>query len=93
MMNELVHTHMTKNVITLNPDNTLAEARDIMLNKRIHHLPMVESKELVGMVTSWDFFKLGKSVDEYPAIKVSDVMTTRIATLDPDHISAQWRKY
>lgn len=89
MMNELVHTHMTTNVITLNPDNTLAEARDIMLNKRIHHLPIVEGKKLVGMVTSWDFFKLGKSVDEYQSIKVSEVMTTRIATLDPDqHLGA-----
>ena len=51
MMNELVHTHMTKDVITLGPDNTLGEAREIMLKKRIHHLPILDGKTLVGMVT------------------------------------------
>lgn len=89
MMNELVHSHMTKDVITLTPDNTLADVRDIMLNKHIHHIPIVEGKKLVGMVTSWDLFKLGKSAEEYAGMKVSEVMTRRVATLDPDqHLGA-----
>lgn len=89
MMNELVQTHMTKDVITLTPDNTLADVRDIMLNKHIHHIPILDGKKLVGMVTSWDLFKLGKSADEYAAMKVSEVMTRRVATLDPDqHLGA-----
>ena len=88
-MNELVHSHMTKDVITLTPDNTLADVRDIMLNKHIHHIPIVEGKKLVGMVTSWDLFKLGKSAEEYAGMKVSEVMTRRVATLDPDqHLGA-----
>lgn len=89
MMNELVQTHMTKDVVTLTPDNTLADVRDIMLSKHIHHIPILEGKKLVGMVTSWDLFKLGKSADEYAAMKVSEVMTRRVATLDPDqHLGA-----
>ncbi len=89
MMNESVQSHMTKDVITLNPDNTLAEARNIMLSKHIHHIPILEGKKLVGMVTSWDMFKLGKSADEYATMKVSEVMTKRVATLDPDqHLGA-----
>jgi len=89
MMNELVQTHMTKDVITLTPDNTLADVRDIMLSKHIHHIPILDGKKLVGMVTSWDLFKLGKSADEYAAMKVSEVMTRRVATLDPDqHLGA-----
>ena len=89
MMNELVQSHMTTNVITLNPDSTLGEARDILLKKRIHHIPIVEGKKLVGMVTSWDIFKLGKSADEYKSMKVSEIMTTKVATLDPDqHLGA-----
>jgi len=89
MMNELVHTHMTKDVITLGPDNTLGEVRDILINKHIHHIPVVEGKKLVGMVTSWDIFKLGKSVEEYKSIKISEVMTRKVATLDPDqHLGA-----
>ncbi len=89
MMNEFVPAIMTTDVITLGPDNTLGEARAILLNKRIHHLPIVEGKKLVGMVTSWDLFKLGKSAEEYADIKIRQVMTTRLATLDPgQHIGA-----
>lgn len=89
MMNEYVQAVMTSNVITLSPDDTLAEARKILLGKRIHHLPIVEGKKLVGLVTSWDLFKLGKSADEYGSMKCRDVMTTHIATLEPDqHLGA-----
>jgi CBS domain-containing protein len=89
MMNEPIHAHMTKDVITLKPDSTLGEAREIMLGKHIHHLPVLEGKRLVGMITSWDIFKLGKSVEEYAVIKARDVMTTRVATLEPDqHLGA-----
>ena len=89
MMNELVPAIMTTDVITLGPDNTLSEAREILLNKRIHHLPIVEGRKLVGMVTTWDIFKLGKSAEEYADMKIREIMTTRLATLDPDqHIGA-----
>lgn len=89
MMNEPIHAHMTKEVITLKPDSTLGEAREIMLKKRIHHLPVLEGKRLVGMITSWDMFKLGQSADEYSPIKVREVMTTKVATLEPDqHLGA-----
>ena len=89
MMNELVVSHMTKDVVTLNPDSTLGEAREILLTKHIHHIPIVEGKKLVGMVTSWDIFKLGKSVEEYQSMKVSEIMTKKVATLDPDqHLGA-----
>lgn len=89
MMNELVHTHMTKDVVTIQPDSTLGEAREILLKKRIHHLPVVDGKKLVGMVTSWDIFKLGKSVEEYQSMKARDIMTTKVATLEPyQHLGA-----
>ncbi len=89
MMNELVPVIMTTDVITLGPDNTLGEARSILLNTRIHHLPIVEGRKLVGMVTSWDIFKLGKSVAEYENMKIREIMTVRVATLDADqHIGA-----
>ena len=89
MMNEPIHAHMTKDVITLKPDSTLGEAREIMLGKHLHHLPVLEGKRLVGMITSWDIFKLGKSVEDYAGIKAREVMTTRVATLEPDqHLGA-----
>ena len=89
MMNERIHAHMTTDVVTLKPESTLGEAREIMLKKHIHHLPVLEGKRLVGMITSWDMFKLGKSVEDYEKMKASDVMTTKVATLEPDqHLGA-----
>ncbi len=89
MMNEYVTAIMTKEVITLTPDNYLEEARNLMIAKHIHHMPIVQNNKLVGMLTSWDFFKLGKATNELGSIKISEVMTTKIAALDPDqHIGA-----
>lgn len=89
MMNEFVREVMTKEVVTLRPDSTLGEAREILLAKRIHHLPVLEGKKLVGLVTSWDIFKLGQSVEDYKNTAVSQVMTRNIATLDQDqHLGA-----
>ena len=48
MMNELVSSTMTKNVITLTPEDTLDKVRDILLSKHIHHLPILEGRKLVG---------------------------------------------
>lgn len=60
-----------------------------MMSKHIHHVPIVEDNKLVGMITAWDMFKLGKSTAELAQIKLADVMTSKIAALEPDqHIGA-----
>lgn len=88
-MNERVHTIMTPNVLTLTPGSTLGEAREIFLTKHIHHIPVLDGKKLVGLITSWDIFKLGLSAVAYQDMRVSEVMSTHLATLDPDqHIGA-----
>jgi CBS domain-containing protein len=89
MMNEAISTIMSTQLITLTPEDTLGKAREILLSKRVHHLPVVEGKKLVGMVTSWDMFKLGLSAAEYQNTKVHEVMTRKLATLEPNqHIGA-----
>lgn len=89
MMNERIQTIMTSQVITLSPGDTLGQAREIFMSKHIHHLPIVDGKKLVGLVTSWDLFKLGLSAVAYQDMRVSEVMTTHLATLEPDqHIGA-----
>jgi CBS domain-containing protein len=89
MMNESLHTIMTSKVVTLTPSDTLGDAREIFTTKRIHHIPIVDGKKLVGLITSWDIFKLGLSAVAYQDMRVSEVMTTHLATLEPDqHIGA-----
>jgi CBS domain-containing protein len=89
MMNEPLRSIMTTKVITLTPESPLSEARKILLEKRVHHLPVVENKKLVGILTTWDLFKMGKAADDYEGMKTREVMTTHLATLNPDdHIGA-----
>ena len=83
MMNEPLSTIMTQKLITLTPHATLGEVRDIFVNKRIHHIPIQENGKLVGLITSWDVFKLGKSLEEYKDTLVAEVMTTKLAVLEP----------
>ena len=80
-MNELVTTIMTSELITVAPEDNLAKVYKIFRANRIHHLPVVEGKKLVGILTTYDLFKLEKSLIDYGDTLVKDVMTTKIATL------------
>jgi len=75
---------MSTNLITVHPKDKLTRVRDIFLNTRIHHLPVVDdSGDLVGLLTTYDLFKLNYTLDEYHAITADRVMTTRLAKLEP----------
>jgi CBS domain-containing protein len=84
MMNEKIRSIMTTDVITLAPQNTLGQARAILLQNGVHHLPVIDGGKLVGILTSYDMFKTGKSADQMKDIKVADVMSTHLSTLSPD---------
>ncbi len=45
---------MTKELITINPSNTLEEAADVMVNHKIKKLPVIERGRLVGIITATD---------------------------------------
>lgn len=84
MMNEPISSIMTTKLITVGKDDSLKTVAEIFRQKRIHHLPVVENEMLIGLVTTYDLFKLGKSSDQYDQVKVSEIMTTKLATLEPD---------
>ncbi len=48
---------MTKNPITVTPDNTIEECMNIMSGKRIRHLPVIEDNHLTGMISIGDVVK------------------------------------
>lgn len=50
---------MTRNVITVKPDDTIIHAAELMLNHKIGGLPVVDEKgHVVGMLTESDIFKM-----------------------------------
>ncbi|MDJ0812902.1 MAG: CBS domain-containing protein [Woeseiaceae bacterium] len=85
---------MSTDLVTLTPESTVADARNLMHTHRIHHLPVVEDKDnLVGLVTltnvlaATDSF-LRDADNRIPAreLAVKDIMVTDIATID-EHAS------
>jgi CBS domain-containing protein len=48
---------MSKPVITITPDDTVHDCMEIMTNKRIRHLPVVDKNRVVGMISIGDLVK------------------------------------
>lgn len=83
-MNENVETIMIKELITLSPDDTLEQVNDIFATKNIHHLPVVDRGRLVGLVTTFDMWKIKSTKSDYSHFLVKEIMTTKLAKLEPD---------
>jgi len=68
---------MTRQVVTVGPDCSIAEAAKILAEKGFDHLPVVdEQRRLVGIITSWD---IATSVGTGKT-RVSEIMTRRVVT-------------
>jgi CBS domain-containing protein len=53
----LVSEIMTSKLHTIHPDQTVEEAMEIMTNKRVRHLPVMEGDHLVGMISIGDVLR------------------------------------
>ena len=81
---------MSTNLITVSASSTLAEARTLMHDNCIHHLPVIDQDEhLVGLITltnvlaASDSFLRGTDSRIHAAeIVVDDVMVKDVATVD-----------
>lgn len=85
---------MTTEVVTLKVHEELSLASDIMTLARIRHLPIVEGKRLVGIISQRDLFKASlASVIDYDyqvarthlkAVTIKEIMVKEIFTITPD---------
>ncbi len=85
---------MVKEVATLDVNDELSLANDIMRLGRIRHLPVVDGTRLVGIVSERDLFKsslaqaLGYATkatrDLMKTLHIKDVMVTGVITITPD---------
>ena len=80
---------MSTNLVTIAPSASLAEARSLMHDNRIHHIPVVEGDQLVGLVTLTNvlaatdsFLRDDNSRIHANEIGISDAMVTDVATVD-----------
>ncbi len=60
----LVSEVMTKDLITGTPDDDIHLAMDIMVQKRIRHLPILAGDEIKGLITVRDLISAMRKADE-----------------------------
>jgi len=53
----LVSEIMTSKLTTIHPDQTIEEAMELMTNKRVRHLPVIENDHLLGMISIGDVLR------------------------------------
>ncbi|MGD8961404.1 MAG: CBS and ACT domain-containing protein [Desulfobacterales bacterium] len=90
-----VSNSMTRKVITVEPNDGIFKAQELMAENKIRHLPVIESgNRLVGVVTDRDirsalpykFFKTAPSEEEkknFTELKIKEIMTKDPLTISP----------
>jgi CBS domain-containing protein len=85
---------MSGQIQTVHTAQKVSEVYRLLTENRIHHVPVVNGKELVGLISSTDMMKL--SLDAYGTpdtanteyfdsqFSISDIMTTNLVTVGKD---------
>jgi len=81
MMRVKVKDAMTKEVITIDPDDPVMKAADLMAKHEIRGLPVVKDGMLRGIITFSDILRLPPEKRNY--VKVSEVMARNVAVTYP----------
>lgn len=81
---------MTKNVVSVKPNQNLSDVKELFSNEKFHYnIPVIENGELKGMVVLTDFIFAIKNEPElreendYSDLRVKDVMRERVYTIPP----------
>jgi acetoin utilization protein AcuB len=90
----LVRKKMNTNLITITKGERMTAAKKILQEKGIRHLPVVEGKKLLGLVTNMDIRKAEASPATSLEIRelhylldkitVSEIMTRNVISISPD---------
>jgi len=76
---------MTRNPITISERGTLEDVKKLFDQNRIHHLPVINDEgDLLGLITTYDLWRLNRSFDDYHQISVIDVMNSKFAKVSSD---------
>jgi CBS domain-containing protein len=63
---------MTKAVITVTPDDTVHDCMEIMTEKRIRHLPVMDKGKVIGMISIGDLVKAVIEEQLEPMVRVGE---------------------
>ncbi|MCX2719204.1 CBS domain-containing protein [Lentiprolixibacter aurantiacus] len=91
-----ISTIMTAEVITVKPNDSLDKAETLFKKHKIRHIPVVDKKRLVGMLSMNDLLRIsfadGAFRDEedvsssiYEMFTIPQLMRNRLTTVQPDN--------
>lgn len=87
---------MTSDLITASPQDSLQTVKEKFEAKRIHHIPVVEFRKIVGIISKSDllYFLKGIRLDDKTTdfanearmmhFTAADIMTSKLAKLEPN---------
>lgn len=92
----IVKDVMKKTVISVEPETTVTEAKELMNKNNISKLPVIKGGKLVGIITKNDLLQAGPSLattlDMYEIsyllskLNVKKIMTSKVITCVPDDV-------
>jgi len=89
--NEPISKIMTKNPHTVHHGQKLSEARALMIEHGVHHVPVVSGKKIVGMLSSTDLLRVSYEYEQDIAHAnavldhtrtIEDVMQPNVMTIE-----------
>jgi CBS domain-containing protein len=66
---------MTEEIVCVRPDQTTEECMALMTDKRVRHLPVIESERLIGVISIGDVVKGIISAQEFMIEQLADYIT------------------
>lgn len=84
-----------KHLVTVSPEDTLAKVKEIFDTHNFHHIPVVNFREIVGIISKIDFEHFIGGASMYSEANVTtdkrfknahakDIMTTHMGKVEPD---------
>jgi acetoin utilization protein AcuB len=91
----LIRNFMTKNVVTIDAEESMPKAIQLLRQHKINMMPVTQQGKLVGVITDRDLKKASPSeatdLDTHELkyllnkIKIKDIMTKKVITIPSDH--------
>ena len=76
---------MSKNVVTICPDQTIASAAKIIDENNISCLVVVDKTKVTGIITETDFLKrTGIGKNDFNKVRVAEIMSSPVESIHPD---------
>jgi acetoin utilization protein AcuB len=90
-----ISAFMTKNPVSVTPDDSISLVKQIFEKNRFHHIVVLDDGKMVGIISKSDFNAYFKYLNKHfdtdfinntllSTNKVSEIMTPKVARLEPD---------